>query len=336
MSLAWEDLIARVRGLGTHLLDRDQLDALARSRDLSDLQRRLEQFGLVLGSADGAEAVEQGVRRVAAKRLALLARWSGHRNMALRIVFEDEDRRSIRALLRGLVGAVPPHVRLTGLIPTPALPAAALEQLALLHRPGEFAALLVAWGNPYGRTLLDHLSSPEPDLLQSELAMARLWAARVAEGAKQGDGTLRAFVAESLDIENLTTALALAGSGFEQGPDRCFIPGGNQVGLPLFRAAAEAPSMRVALSLLVEGLAGHPLAGVLGGLPSEATGLELALLRYRIERLHRRNRLDPLSSAPVLGYALRVRYEVIMIQRIVWGLSLGAPAEDLMQPAGAP
>ena len=333
MSLAWEDLIARVRGLGTHLFDWEQLDDLARCRDLNELVRRLEQCGLVIGSAGGAEDIERAVRRTAAGRMALLARWAGPRNLALRIIFEDEDRRSLRGLLRGLVGAVPAPTRLAGLIPTPSLPARGLEQLAALHRPGEFAALLVAWGNPYGRVLLDHLSSPEPDLLEAELAVARRWATRVVEGAEQGDTMLQSFVAESLDIENITTALLLAGAGYENPLDQCFLPGGTQVGLPLFRRSAEAPDLVSAQRYLLEGLAGRSLAGVIASLPAEFNKFEVALLRYRIERLHRRSRLEPLSTAPVLGYALRVRYEVIMLQRIIWGLSLGAPAATLTQPA---
>ena len=41
-------------------------------------------------------------------------------------------------------------------------------------------------------------------------------------------------------------------------------------------------------------------------------------------------RREPLAVAPVIAFALRVRGEVVDLQRIVWGLRLGSPPEVLV------
>jgi hypothetical protein len=35
--------------------------------------------------------------------------------------------------------------------------------------------------------------------------------------------------------------------------------------------------------------------------------------------------------APLLGYALRLRAEALDIRRLIWGISLGAPCETLLE-----
>ena len=101
-----------------------------------------------------AEAFALAVRRKAAARMRLLARWAGGRDAVLAVVFEEEDRRSLRALLRGAVQGARAEERLEDLIPTPLLPERALAELARQARPAAIAALLTAWQNPYGPALL--------------------------------------------------------------------------------------------------------------------------------------------------------------------------------------
>ena len=60
-----------------------------------------------------------------------------------------------------------------------------------------------------------------------------------------------------------------------------------------------------------------------GRLVSLALEPELADLRRRAWR--RRARTEPLGAAPVVHYLLRLRAEVRLLQRAVWGLALGAP-----------
>jgi vacuolar-type H+-ATPase subunit C/Vma6 len=164
-------------------------------------------------------------------------------------------------------------------------------------------------------------------LFGAEVAIARTFAERAREGARRGDPVLREFVTEAIDLENLVTALLLPGS--ERTPAECFIDGGSRLRARLFERAAGAPDRAEAAALLRRGLGQGPL-GLLLRHPDDLSGLEEAALQHRIDWLQTRASHDPLTSAPVLVYALRVRQEVIALQRIVWGLGLGAPPESLV------
>ena len=260
MTPRWEDVNARARGLGTHLLDRRALESLATASDLPALVEEMARSGIAIetrgGAIDGA-AVEAGIRSWSAGILRTLERWVGARSDALPLVFDDEDRRSIRALVRGVVARVPADARLFGLLPTPTLPSGALEALASLATVEEIAALLSAWRHPFASAVAAAVGA-EPDLLAFDRALAtaaRLRAERAAR--RSGSGALRRLVAE------------------------------------LF--AAEPPAD------------------------------EAAALAARIRGLTREVRQAPLDPLTTLLVVLRLRAQVIDLQRIAWCVALGAP-----------
>lgn len=260
MTPRWEDVNARARGLGTRLLERRALEALADAPDLPTLVEGLARVGIatgpVSGTADGA-AVEAGIRAWGGGILRTLERWVGARKDALPLVFDDEDRRSIRALVRGAVARVPAGERLFGLLPTPALPSTALEQLATLASVEELAALLAVWRHPFAQAVAAAVGT-EPDLLAFDRALGAV-ARRRAEGAarRSGSRALRRLVAE------------------------------------LFAADPNADGA--------------------------------AELRSRIRRLTRDVRLAPLDPLTTLWVVLRLRGQVIDLQRVAWCVALGAP-----------
>jgi len=323
MSRSWGDLNARARGLGTHLLARRELDALAQLPDLAAIGTALRARGYPLeeGASDPA-TLELAMRRVAAARLRVIARWSGPRVAVLTVLFEDEDRRSLRALLRGAVQRAPAEARLAGLIPTPALPERALAQLAALAAPGEIAALLTAWDNPYGSPLLSFARATEPDLFALENTINRTFAARASRAAR-GVSLLAEYAREAIDLENAYAALVLASEGKDVTPKDVMLPGGDRVSITVFEQAASAPDPAAAGRLLATAFAGTSLAPPFAELSRDAGRLEDAVLRARIRRLARASRSAPLGPAPLLAYALRVRAEIVDVQRIVWGRALG-------------
>lgn len=329
MSANWDDLIARTRGLGTHLLERTQLEDLALAIDLADLARRLEARGIRVehGADDDPVEWEREFRRRAGALLAVLARWAGPRIAALDVIYLDEDRRTLRALLRGLVSGAAPSRRLAGLIPTPELPLLAQEQLASLQRPMDLAVLLRTWNSSFGSELAGQLVGPEPDLLHAELALARTWARRARAGGRKCDIMLRQFVAESLDQENLTTALALAGEPPPADLEQWFLHGGQWLSPANFFGAARAADPPAAADHLIRTLKPCPLIRLLKRQRTDLPGLEWLLLNDRIRRLGIHSRQHPLSSAPVLGFALRVRHELLSLQRILWSVSLRQPVD---------
>ena len=331
MTMRWEDLDARARGLATHLLTQAELDVLTQAPDLAALAEELGRRDYLVEEGPAtAVALELALRRAAAARLRILARWAGPRVAALAVWFEDEDRRSLRALLRGAVQGAPADERLAGLIPTPTLPERALRELARQNKPGAIAALLTAWRNPYGSTLLPEASAAQPDLLRLELLLNRTFAGRATRAARN-TGLLAAFVRETIDLENAYTALVLATEGKDVTAKEAFLQGGERLSIAAFEVAAATGEAAEAMRRLAASFAATPLAQVFGRRAGDPGRLEEAVLRIRVRALVRAMRTEQLGPAPLLAYALRLRAELIDLRRIIWGLALAAPRAALVQ-----
>jgi vacuolar-type H+-ATPase subunit C/Vma6 len=318
-----DDVNARTRGLSTHLLDRSTLEELAAVPDLSSLARGLSQLGIEASGGPSPPALELAVRRAAAGQMRLLVRWLGDRTTLFRAIIEDEDRRSVRALLRGAVAGAPREARLAGLVPTPLLPERLLEELADQVRPRDVAALLTVWRHPFGSPLLAASASERPDLLAVEHALDRAFTARAVQGAARGDATLRMFVADQVDLANLATAIALVGGPVELPVEDLFLPGGRRLSRERYAAAARAGAVERAAMILAAAF-GSRRAHLIRLHAAEPATLERVLLDERIESLRRMSRQYPLGSAPILRYFLRLRAQTLALRVAIWGAALGA------------
>ncbi len=323
--MRWDDLNARVRGLAGHLLGRSTIQSMAAENELDGLLRRLRDgpydVGL-RGAPAGALTIDLSVRRAAGHRLATISRWSGRRRERLRVLFEEEDRRSVRALLRGAVGGARPEARVAGLLPTPGLPERALEELARQPTAAKVAALLVAWGNAYGSAVFEHAVESRPDLFAMELALARTFALRTRAAARRG--ALRRFAQDAIDAENIASAVALAGRRIGTPIEEVFLAGGRALALDGFVAAAHATDAEGALLRLTRAAGMRtPLGRTLAAAAPDT--LEQALLVLRTRALRRGAREHPIGPSLILGYALRLRGEVMDLRTIAWGLALRAP-----------
>jgi len=337
VSAAWGDLNARARGLATHLASGPALASLAAAADLPALGRALVTYGILPTEPETSTPrdFELAIRRGSAARLGRLIRWMGPRTALLGIVLDDEDRRSLRAILRGGAAGAAAELRLAGLLPTPTLPERLLAELARQPRPEEVAALLVAWGHPYGPPLQAIAAGDPPDLYRLECALNRTFAERASAGARRGGAALRAHVRGVVDLENLTGGLVLAGSEVEGPVAEAFLPGGRQLPLDRYLAAIATRDPDRAVALLSAGFperigalarreARHPIA------------LEAGLLRERIRVLSAAARLDPLGPAPLLCYLLRLRAEAGTLRRLVWATASGMPPALRLDPMEAP
>jgi len=327
MTARWEDLATRARGLAAHLLGRVDLDALARAPGLGALAEALRGRGLL--PAEGPvtpETLELAVRRMAGARLQLLAAWGRGRNALCAVVFEDEDRRSLRALLRGAVRGAPAEERLAGLIPTPGLPERALAELAALRTPGAIATLLTAWGSAYGPALLPDAAATRPDLLTLEYRLNSVFAIRALRGARAARSRgLIEFVRETVDVENACTAIVLAGTGPDTPLARAFVEGGRRLSLEAFSDAVAAPDASAAARRLSVAFGSDPLAPVFAQAAADPAAIEAAILSRRIAAQNAAARHDPAGVASVLHYVLRLRAEVLDLRRVIWGVMLRAP-----------
>jgi vacuolar-type H+-ATPase subunit C/Vma6 len=253
-----------------------------------------------------------------------MLRWLDQRLPLLRVVIEDEDRRSVRAIVRGAAAGAAGETRLAGLVPTPSLPERLLEDLARQPRPGDVAVLLAAWRHPFGTAALAASKGQHPDLSHFELEVDRAFATRAVAGARNGGPLLRAFVAETIDYANLHAAMVLAGGKTEQSAEPAFLPGGRRLSRAAFLAAVAMGSEQAAESLATS--CGPPEMEIIRRYSSDAGALERELLALRINRLRSLARLDPLGPATLLRYFLRLRAQAMNLRVLLWGAALRAPA----------
>jgi vacuolar-type H+-ATPase subunit C/Vma6 len=314
---------ARARGLATRLLSREELESLAGS-DLRALTNALARGGRLEPIADASPAsIEAAARRTAAKHLRVLSRWSA--GPALEAFFAEQDRRIVRAMLRGASSGTPADERAAGLLPTPLLPERAIAALSREPTAARVAAHLVVLGYPGAARLGSLASRAHPVPFELDLALLRDFAERASRSARRGDRALRDFVAWILDTENAISALAIVASPRDVTAKECFVAGGT-LSEAAFLDACAADSRIACAERLARGIATPALAKAVRESAGDPVRLERASLTACIEHQKRRARLDPLSSAPLLGFLLRLAAMNADVRRLAWGASLGAPA----------
>ncbi len=320
---------ARSRGLSTRLFRRAELEELAGVADLPALVRALARSPKLLEPLpEGASVadVEEAVRHTSARHLATLARWAGERSKALTVFHAEQDRRSLRALLRGAVQGATAEARLHGLLPTPRLPERALKELARQPTPRQVVAQLVLLSHPDAPGLVTLTAVAHPSLFQLEQALLRGYAARALASARLGDDNLRAYVAARLDLGNAQAALLLAGGPRDVDAAGCFVEGGRWLPREAFVAAATAETRARAAEALARSLAATPLAPVFKEKPEDPARVECTALAWALQAQRAAARLDPLCSATLLRFLLALEAQSADLLRLAWGASLGAPA----------
>jgi vacuolar-type H+-ATPase subunit C/Vma6 len=326
----WDDVNARARGLSIRLLPRRRLEALAALPGLAELGTELDRAGYpeaALARAAGAPALSRSVRLHALSTMRLLTRWCGARSRFLLAIFEDEDRRSLRALVRGAAAGVSAERRLFGLVPTPALPERALVELARSETVAEIAGTLTVWKNPYGPAIGSRAGRGPTDLFRIEIEINRLFAVRAVAAARKADHELRRFTAESIDLENVAAVLALRREALDVEPEECFLEGGRGLDRTSFVDASRSE----ASTPLARALAGTPFARDLSEAFEDSSTFELAVIRLRLRALMARARREPLTAAPLLWFLYRLRAQTVDLGHIIWTLSLGASRTELVR-----
>lgn len=334
MKPVWDDVNARARGLGTHLLTAAQLESLAREADITCLATALRHHGLIPGvvvDTPRPEDLELALRRWAAGLLRTLARWTGARAAALPLVFDDEDRRSVRAILRGAAQRAPVDRRLAGLIPTPSLPERALEELAAAPGIAGAEALLAAWHHPYAEALAPVASAAQPDLFAIEMVLSRAYGQRASAAARRGNSrAVRSFVRETIDLDNGITAIVLASVGRDVVASDVFLGGGSRISLETFEQAITTRVPVAAGARIAAALGRSPYAPAFVRYAGDPAALDDDLLRRRLRDLTRRVRQAPLDALSAIWFGLRLRAQLVDLQHIIWTVALDAPRQWLI------
>lgn len=333
----YTDLVARARGLTSHLLQDEQIATLC-SVPAAHLSAQLAALGAIAPDAvvpNSAGAlhvhdIERALRERAALRLQILTRWSGARRDALAVLFDDEDMRSLRALVRAIVSGVPVEDRLTGLIPTPGLPTRALSALASSGDVANVASLLLTWQNSYGAAMAVEAARPRPELLGFDVALARTFASRASRAARH-NRMLRHYTQRVIDLANLWTALVLADHSTDVSVATLFVEGGTLVREADLAFAVAAARREPLATRLLPRVTGTPLAAALD--PVDGRDPEDAAREAMVVEFRALARREPTSVAPVIVFVLRQRSELRALLRIVWSVSLGIPSARIRRSA---
>lgn len=333
--MGWEAANARARGLATHLLPREVLVRAAEAGSWGAAGRALAARGYPVGERDLVTRADfdRAVGRIASARMRVLERWLGRRRQALAVLYELEDRHSLRRLVRGAAQGSSPDARLQGITPTPDLSERLLHRLAGARSPEALVALLLRAGHPAGRALRGAKvgrTEPFPGLWEADLALNRLFAVRVTRAARGGGKAVRRFASLCIDLENAWSLLAVPDWGAEVRAADVFLPGGAVLDPAAFtELASPRRSDDVRWRALAARFTATPLAAVFreaaGPADLERKAAEALVAWQRAEA-----RRDPLSVATVLAVLLRIRSEAHDVRLLTFGLDLGAPAPAIV------
>jgi vacuolar-type H+-ATPase subunit C/Vma6 len=272
-------------------------------------------------------SLEKAVRRHAAGQMAILDRWCmDDRRAALAVIFEDEDRRSIQTILRGAQQGTATEVRMAGLIPTTSLPERALLTLAAQPTPTDVIRMLALWNHPLGVPLVAAAGGPHPSLFEIEVELQRAFARRASARAHQGGSQLVEYVEQVIDVMNTWSALL---HFVERDPsivDMTFVEGGRWLTRDVFRTLMTLETVPQVEKRLAWELRRSALGSAFRGEIEDVARLERAMLRAQIDWQNRAVRLDPSGAAPIIGFAIELRAEVVNLRGIIWGVALRAPA----------
>jgi vacuolar-type H+-ATPase subunit C/Vma6 len=305
-------IAARARGLTATLVAEAALVEIDRAPDASGLAAALTRAGIACPAGVTGERIDRLAGARVAADLAILERWTDR----LAPVALDEDRRTLRAIVRGLAAGVAGERRLAGAVPTARLPAARLAELAACATVGELAAALARHDHPYAAAVA--AARAPIDLLELELALAHRWAAL----ARSSDRAMASYLAQVVDAENTAGALVLASGRHDLAPERAWLPGGDRLGRAGFLAAAAGP-LDATRAALAAAFAGTPLAAAV--FAAEPAALEDAALAWQLATQARLRRREPLGLAPALYAVLRRRGEARRLRRAAWRIALGGP-----------
>jgi vacuolar-type H+-ATPase subunit C/Vma6 len=324
MSVDWVAAVTRARGLWGRLLSAEQLERLTRAPSLDALRPLLAD---ALRDAappldPSARALDACVRAMVVARMATLRRWCESVLGPLAVVFEDDERRAVRALLRGAAARVSAAERLACALPSHRLPAATIAELTRAATLREVVAGLAARGDPYGRALVGLAAMPEPSLWTAELLLSRTYANLARSSARGAGEHLMAYVREQIDLENTWSALLLASHRDGEAAEACFLEGGARVDRGTFLEAAAAP-----LADAVDRLAARHASGLAAALRAgsgDLPAMERRALEARADAQRQAARIAPLGPATILSFVLQLQLQALRLRQLVWSRALGA------------
>ena len=334
-------LVARAKGLAGRLVPRQTLETLATAEKLEAFVQSLSRLGTAIdpiGEPADVFAVERAIGRTASRHLWTLYRWQEGTPGVLDVFAAHQDRRSLRALLRGAAAGAASEARIRGLLPTSSLPQRALTELARQPSPSAVVQQLVLLTHPDGSRLLPLVQTSQVDLFAIDVALLGGFADRARRIAIRADQVLREFVCLLIDAGNAENALLTVGEPDDEiDPSAFFVRGGQWLSVDAFLAVTRAASFQQAVIALTGALARSPLALSPSDVATDLARVDRTFVGATLKWLARRSRIEPLSTAPLLRMLMLVETQSRDLRVLAWGAALGTPpslrAQQLVTPA---
>jgi|KBSMisStandDraft_5_1062788.scaffolds.fasta_scaffold175105_3 vacuolar-type H+-ATPase subunit C/Vma6 len=333
-------VVARAKGLAGRLVPRQTLETLATVEKFEAFVQSLSRLGSAIdpiGEPADVFAVERAIARTASRHLWTLYRWQERTPGVVDVFAAHQDRRSLRALLRGAAGGASPEARARGLLPTALLPQGALTDLAHQPSPSAVVQRLFLLAHPDASRLLPLVETSPIDLLAVDEALLAGFANRACRIAVRADEALREFVRMLIDAGNAQNALLVAGEPVDVDRSTLFVHGGRWFPVDAFLAVTRAASFQQAVTVLTAAIAHSPLALSVPLVATDVADVDRTFVVTILQWLARASRLDPLSTAPLLRVLLLVEAQSRDLRTLAWGVALGTPpslrTQQLVTPA---
>ncbi|MGB7476604.1 MAG: V-type ATPase subunit, partial [Polyangiales bacterium] len=182
------------------------------------------------------------------------------------------------------------------------------------------------WSHPFGSALVEAASRAHPSLFELEVALQRAFARRASTRAREGGPQLVEYVGQVIDLMNAWSALLHFAERDPKIVELTFVEGGQWLTRPVFEKLMGVATLEDVEKELAWELRNSALAPVFRQGLDEIADLESAALRAQIAWQNRSMRIDPSSAAPLIGFAIELRAQVLSLRRIIWGVALRAPA----------
>ena len=104
------------------------------------------------------------------------------------------------------------------------------------------------------------------------------------------------------------------------------MPGGRFIDRDAFSALLALDEVEEVRKALGKTFRASALGAAFTDTETDLSMLESEVLRAQIAEQRRAARVAPESAAPLIRFALELRAELLDLQRIIWGVSLEAPA----------
>jgi ATP synthase A1 C subunit len=342
----YDYLNARVRAMGTSLLEREFFERALAAGDEDDLVEALLEspYGPQLREAmevlPGREAVDSALKRNLHATFGAV-RWMAPQRprQLLNVQFNQWDAANILAILRGKVNRVDPRDIVRGLVPMGEFTEVQLAELADEPDALSVANALTTWGYPFAfqlrRLIREQLEGLE--LVALESAVNRLYFRWGLEQLREEDENTRMalnMLRVQIDLANVRAALDHVRHR-EKGEEMesfQIVPGGT-VRRETLQEVAGAQGSLEAFEMLAETRFAPAIErGILAFGGARRLGvMERFLEQEVIEGGCRLYRRDPLSLAVALGFVWRKYNEFINLRILVRGKAYRMPVNAIRE-----